>query len=146
MSSQLSRVPIPGRRRLAATLLLFATLFLTIAAVAAVGSGTSAAPVFCAIALVVAVLLALIAWGVQHSVRIDTADHALSAAIDDTLRAGGYQNMCNCGVEHDPNELHLVGGDDGHSADACAHDGSGAACSHDCQTCVLAGLRAGRNS
>lgn len=136
MSSQLSRVPIPGRRRLAATLLLFATLFLTIAAVAAVGSGTSAAPVFCAIALVVALLLGLVAWGVQRSVRIDNADREFSAAIDDTLKAAGYQNMCDCGVEHDPTELHVT------DAEACAHDGSGAACAHDCQTCVLAGLRA----
>lgn len=142
MSSQLSRVPIRGRRRLVATLLLFAALFLAIAAVAAVGSGTSGAPVFCAIALIVGVLLALVAWGVQRSVRIDTADRALTEAVEETLRAGGYQNMCGCGVEHDPTELHLVGDQPGQSTDACAHDGSGAACAHDCQTCVLAGLRA----
>ena len=36
--------------------------------------------------------------------------------------------------EHDPNELHVT--------DACAHDGTGAACAHDCQTCVLSALRA----
>jgi hypothetical protein len=140
VSSQLSRVPVAGRRRLAATLLLFAALFLAIAAVAAMGSGTSGALVFCVIALVVGLLLTLIAWGVQRSVRIDTAERALDTAIRDTLRAGGYENMCGCGVEHDPTELHIT------DAEPCAHDGSGAACSHDCQTCVLAGLRGARPS
>lgn len=139
VSSQLSRVPVPARRRLAATLLLFAVLFLAIGAVAAVGtgsSGTSAAPVFSAIALVVGVLLALIAWGVQRSIRIDLAESELTAVVESALAEhGGYQSMCGCGVEHDPDELHIV------DAEPCAHDGSGAACSHDCQTCVLAGLR-----
>ena len=137
MSSQLSRVPVPARRRLAATLLLFAVLFLAIGAVAAVGSDASvAAPVFSALALVVGVLLGLIAWGVQRSIRLDAADRELTAVVDSALAEhGGYQSMCGCGVQHDPDELHIV------DAEPCAHDGSGAACSHDCQTCVLAGLR-----
>jgi hypothetical protein len=134
VSSRLSRVPLSGRRRLAATLVLFAAMFLAIGAVSAVGPGTSGAPVFCAIALSVAVLLALIAWGVQRSVAIDVADARLDAAIEDTIAAsGGHAAMCGCGVEHDPNELHVT--------DACSHDGAGAACAHDCQTCILAALR-----
>jgi hypothetical protein len=136
VSSQLSRVPVSGRRRLAATLLPFAVLFLAIGAVAAVGTGTSAAPVFSAIALVVGVLLGLMAWGVRRSIRIDTAERELAAAVESTLAAHGYQSMCGCGVEHDPDELHIV------DAEPCAHDGAGAVCAHDCQTCVLAGLRA----
>lgn len=133
MSSPLSRVPIRGRRRLAATLLLFATLFLAIGAVAATGSGTTAAPVFCAIALGAAVLLGAIAWGLQRSVRIDRSDQRLDAVIEQTMAAHGA-TMCDCGHEHDPDELHIT--------DACAHDGTGAACAHDCATCVLTALRA----
>ena len=140
MSSQLSRVPVPRRRRLAATLLLFAALFAAIGAVAATGGGTSAAPIFAAVALVVAVLLGLIAWGVQRSIRLDEADARLDAAIEDTLAAhGGHAAMCGCGVEHDPSELHVVDAEpDPH---ACSHDGTGVACAHECETCVLAALK-----
>ncbi len=127
---------------MAATLLLFAVLFLAIGAVAAIGSGggaSAAAPVFSALALVVGALLGLMAWGVQRSIGLDAADAAdrrLTAVAENALAEhGGYQSMCGCGVQHDPDELHVV------DAEPCAHDGSGAACSHDCQTCVLAGLR-----
>lgn len=121
---------------MAATFVLFATLFAAVGAVAATGRGTAAAPVFCAIALAVAVLLGLIAWGVQRSIRIDLAERSLDAAIEETIaHAGGHAAMCGCGHEHDPDELHVT------DAEACAHDGSGAACSHDCETCVLAALR-----
>src|SRR5690348_8871771 len=134
VSSRLARVPVRGRRRLAATLLLFAMLFVAVAAVAATGRGTAAAPVFCAVALCVAILLGLIAWGVQRSVSIDLAEQRFDAAIDETMSEhGGHAAMCGCGHEHDPNELHVT--------DACDHDGSGAACAHDCETCVLAALR-----
>ena len=134
VSSRLARVPVQGRRRLAATLLLFAMLFIAVAAVAATGRSTAAAPVFCAVALCVAILLGLVAWGVQRSVSIDLAEQRLDAAIDETMNAhGGHAAMCGCGHEHDPSELHVT--------DACEHDGSGASCAHDCDTCVLAALR-----
>lgn len=141
MNSSLSSVPVTARRRLAATLALFAVLFAAVGAVALTGRGTAAAPVFSAIALAVAVLLGLIAWGVQRSVRLDLARRQLDDAIEETIAAaGGHAAMCGCGVEHDPDELHVTDGD------ACAHDGSGAACSHDCDTCVLAALRPAPNS
>jgi hypothetical protein len=124
-----------GRRQLAATLLLFAALFVAIGAVAATGGGTVAAPVFCAVALVIAVLLGLVAWGLLHSVKLDLDEQRLDAAIEQAVAASGA-TMCSCGHEHDPDELHVSPG-----GDTCAHDGSGAACSHDCETCVLAALR-----
>jgi hypothetical protein len=127
----LARLPVQGRRRLAATLLLFAMLFVAVGAVAATGRGTAAAPVFCAVALSVALLLGLIAWGVQRSISLDLAEQRLDAAIDDTM--GAHGGMCGCGHDHDPDELHVT--------DACAHDGSGVECAHGCRTCVLAGLR-----
>lgn len=135
MSSPLSSVPIGARRRLAATLGLFAVLFVAVGAVAATGRGSAAAPVFSAVALVIAALLALMAWGVQHSIKIDLAEQRLDRAIEDAIAArGGNVLACGCGHEHDPGELHVTDAD-------CAHDGSGAACTHDCETCVLAALR-----
>jgi hypothetical protein len=133
VNSRLVNVPISARRRLAATLGLFTVLFVAVGAVAASGRGSSAAPAFAAIALVIAGLLALLAWGLQHSVTLDLAEQRLDRAIEATVAAQGG-TMCDCGHDHDPNELHVSG-------DACAHDGSGAACTHDCETCVLAALR-----
>ncbi len=136
MSSRLSHVPVPGRRRLAATLVLFAVLFLAVGAVAATGGGTAVAPVFSAIALAVAVLLGLTAWGVLRSIAIDRADRDADAAVRTPLAPhGGRAALCDCGHEHDPTELHLT------DAAPCTHDGTGAACAHDCESCVLAGLR-----
>ncbi|MGH8860200.1 MAG: hypothetical protein ACRDVG_03025 [Jatrophihabitantaceae bacterium] len=140
MPSALSRIPIAARRRLAATLVLFAALFLAVGAVAATGRGSSAAMVFSAIALVVAVVLGLTAWGVGRSIRIDRDEHRLDAAIEDVMAAhGGHSAMCGCGHEHDPDELHVT--DAEVQAQPCAHDGAGAACAHDCESCVLAALR-----
>jgi hypothetical protein len=140
VTSQLSRVPVSRRRPLAATLLRFAALFAAIGAVAATGGGTSAAPVFAAVALVVAVLLGLIAWGVQRSIRLDEAEARLDAAVQDVLAAhGGHASLCGCGVEHDPSELTVVDAEpDPH---VCSHDGTGVACAHECETCVLAALK-----
>jgi fatty acid desaturase len=131
VSSRLSTVAIPARRRLAATLALFAALFVAVGVVAATGGGSAAAPVFSAIALVVAVLLALLAWGVHHSVRLDQDEQRLDDAIRRTVAASGA-SMCDCGHDHDPNELHTTD---------CAHDGRGDSCAHDCESCVLAGYR-----
>ena len=133
MSSQLSGIPVAARRRIAATLGLFVALFAAVAAVAATGRNTPAAPVFSGIAIAVAVLLALIAWGLVRSIRLDESEARLDAAIEATVTAGGGQR-CGCGHDHDPGELHV--------SDACAHDGTGQACAHDCQTCVLSALRA----
>jgi len=135
MGSPLSNVPIGMRRRAALTVGLFAALFVAIGAVSATGRG-SAAPVFAAIAFVVAVLLALIAWGTQHSIKIDSSDEALDRGLEAALAEFGVG--CGCGHDHDPDELHVT---DAPPAQ-CAHDGHGATCSHDCQTCVLATMRA----
>ncbi len=128
MSSPLSAIPVAARRRIAATLGLFVALFAAVAAVAATGRSTPAAPVFAGIAIAVAVLLALIAWGLVRSIRLDEAEASLDAAIEATVRASGGQ-PCGCGHEHDPNELHVT--------DACAHDGTGQACARDCGACAL---------
>ena len=141
MASQLAQVPIDARRKMAVAVGLFAVLFVVIGSVAATGAGHAAALVFSVIAFVIAVVLGLVAWGLVRTIKIDRAEQRLDAAIEATVQShSGYQSMCDCGHEHDPNELHVT---DEHShSDACSHDGSGDACAHNCETCVLSALRA----
>jgi hypothetical protein len=143
VTSPLSGIAVQKRRKLAATLGLFAMLFLAIGAVAATGASDAVMKAFVAVSFAVAVVLALVAWGVARSVRLDAADRRLDDAIEAAVRAGGG-SMCDCGHEHDPDELHFVEGDGQHvtgRAAACAHDGSGTDCAHSCDTCLLAGTR-----
>jgi hypothetical protein len=136
VSSPLSGIALEKRRQFAATLGLFAMLFIAVGAVAATGATTATIKTFVAVALIIAVLLGLMAFGVLRSIRLDLAEQRLDAAIVDTVKARGA-SMCDCGHEHDPTEMHYMG----ERADACAHDGAGADCSHSCDTCVLATMR-----
>lgn len=131
MSSPLSTIEIEKRRQVAATLGLFAMLFIAIGAVAATGASTAIIKGFVAVALVVALVLGLLAWGVLHSIRLDLAERRLDAALAAAVTASG-STVCGCGVDHDPDELHVAN---------CRHDGSGTDCSHSCDTCVLAAMR-----
>lgn len=148
MTSPLSGIPLAKRRQLAATLGLFAMLFIAVGAVTATGATTAVIKACVIIALVVAVLLALMAWGVLRSVRLDAAAQQLNAVVHDAVQnAGGL--LCGCGHDHDADELHAVdepgqditGMRQSSAGDACAHDGTGLACSHSCDTCVLAASR-----
>ncbi|TAM84925.1 MAG: hypothetical protein EPN43_12145, partial [Jatrophihabitans sp.] len=100
MSSPLSGIPIPRRRRLAATLALFAVLFVAVGAVALTGQVTTVR-LFGVAALLVAVVLTLVAWGTARSVRIDAADARLDAAIEAAVTEQ-FGSMCSCGHDHDP--------------------------------------------
>jgi hypothetical protein len=135
VTSPLSGIAVEKRRQLAATLGLFSMLFITVGAVAATGASTAVVKAFIVVALLVAVLLGLMAWGVLHSVKLDRGERRLDAAIEAAVAAQGG-SMCDCGHEHDPDELHVVD-------DPCAHDGHGVGCTHSCDTCVLAALRPG---
>lgn len=139
--SSLSGIPVAKRRRAAATVGLFAMLFVTIGVVAATGrGGSAAAPVFAGVSIAIAVVLGLIAWGVVRSVAIDVAEQRLDSAILDALaERPEFGSLCSCGHDHDPTELHVP------DAEPCAHDGAGSACAHDCSTCVLAALRPSPN-
>ena len=141
--SSLSGIPVAKRRRAAATVGLFAMLFVTIGVVAATGrNGSAAAPVFAGVSVGIAVVLALIAWGLVRSVSMDEAEHQLDAAILEALaERPEFGSLCSCGHDHDPTELHIPDAAHADHADACAHDGAGASCAHDCSTCVLAALR-----
>jgi hypothetical protein len=131
VSSSLSRVPIPKRRQLAATLGLFAVLFVAVAAVTATEPPTPALSAFLVIALVTALILALMGWGVVTSVKRDLAEQQLDEAIEQVV---GTRSLCTCGHEHDPTELHVTD-------DPCSRDGTGQDCTHTCETCVLSALR-----
>ena len=151
MTSPLSGIAVEKRRQLAATLGLLAMLFLAVGAVSSTATVNAVTTAFIVVSLVVAVLLALLAWGLLRSVRLDAADRRLDAAIEEAMKAGG-RSMCDCGHEHDPDELHFVDGEGQHltgssrpaSGPACAHDGSGTDCAHSCDTCVLASMRLDR--
>jgi len=143
VNSALYEIPVERRRRLAATLGLFAVLFVTVGIVATTGSTPGVVRVFSAVALSIAAVLALIAWGVSHSVKVDLAEERLDRAIDATMKAhGGTSAMCGCGHDHDPDEMHVrTGRHETDDAEACAHDGSGTDCTHNCVSCVLRTLR-----
>lgn len=133
MSASLSGIPIAKRRQLAATIGLFSVLFVAVGLVATTGTTPGVVRVFSAVAIVIAVVLALTAWGVLHSIKAELAEQQLDAAIEASVKEHGA-SMCDCGHDHDPNEMHVRG-------DACAHDGAGDDCAHDCQNCVLAAMR-----
>jgi hypothetical protein len=143
VTSPLSGIAVEKRRQLAATLGLFAMLFIAVGAVAATGATTGLIKAFVVIALGGALLLALMAWGVLRSVKADLSARRLDAAIEEALAAGGAR-MCDCGHDHDPDELHFTDGEGQHltgRSATCAHDGTGTDCTHSCDTCVLAALR-----
>jgi hypothetical protein len=139
VTSPLSAVPAARRRRAAATVGLLAMLFVAVGAVALTGGPDATVRVFAIVALVAAGALALISWGLLHSVRLDVATDAaiaaeasLDAAIEQALAESG-RTSCDCGHDHDASEMHVQKG--------CAHDGAGTDCAHDCDTCALAALR-----
>ena len=132
VTSQLSGIPTEKRRQLAATIGLFAVLFLAVGSVALTVATTVGMKIFVALAFLVALGLGLVAWGVVTSIKNDLAEQRLDDAIAEAMAArnGG---SCGCGHDHDATEMHV--------SDECRHDGSGAACAHDCDTCVLAAMR-----
>lgn len=142
MANQLSAVPPARRRHIAATLGLFAMLFVTVGAVAATGGGNTVLHVVIWVSFVIAALLALMAWGVLNSIRLDAREARLDAEIAAALTH--HDLTCGCGSSHEV------------AGPTCAHDGAGencslgappagtlcgAACGGDCDTCSLAALR-----
>ena len=121
-------------------------LFIAIGAVAATGAATAVIKGFVVVALVLAVVLGLLAWGVLRSIKLDLDAQRLDSTIQAGCRSSG-RTMCDCGHQHDPDEMHVVGagqhlsGKRSTGTAECRHDGSGADCSHSCDTCVLATMR-----
>jgi cytochrome c-type biogenesis protein CcmH/NrfG len=98
MAFQLTSVPIERRRRAAATAGLFAALLLVVGVMPWVAPAPSVLRVLATIALVAAVLVGLVVWGLLTSVRADQAESRRDAAI-----AAALADACT-------------------SVDACTHD------------------------
>jgi hypothetical protein len=129
MPSQLSSVPVAGRRRAAAACGLAAVLLVAVGVLPWTGSAPTALRVLSVVVLVVAAVAGLVAWGLLTSVRADVDEARLDAAVIEAVEAAGFGG-CDCGHEHDPDEMHIT--------DACP---SGDSCNHDCATCKLSALK-----
>jgi hypothetical protein len=117
---------------MALTLAFFCALFLAIGAVSLTGRGEASEFAFAALAFVLATGLGVVAWGMHRSVQVDQAELALDTAVQETLaRSGRRGGLCDCGHDHDPNELHVTDAE-------CSHDGTGTECAHNCEFCLLA--------
>jgi thiol:disulfide interchange protein len=82
---------------------------------------------FGTLALVGAIFVGLITWGLLRSLRLDAREVQVDAAVMDALAAGA---PIDCGHEHDPTEMHVTDAEP-----ACS---AGPACDHTCAECVLA--------
>src|SRR5262245_18735881 len=129
MPSQLSYVPVARRRRAAARCGLAAVLLVAVGVLPWTGSAPTALRVLSVVVVVVAVGAGLVAWGRLTSARADVDEARVDAAIIEAVEAAGFGG-CDCGVEHDPDEMHIT--------DACP---SGDSCNHDCATCKLSALK-----
>jgi hypothetical protein len=129
VSSELSRVPV-ARRRHAATLLgLLAAFLVAVGVLPWLAATTPGVRAFATITLAVAVLVALIAWGLLHSTTLDarrTAEADLDSTLVDLASEAGAG--CDCGHEHDPGELHVTDAGCVPTAPDCPHT---------CATCTL---------
>ncbi len=144
-------ISVATRRRFTFGALAFAALLCAIGVLCLLGTVGGAVRVFGVVALLAAIFPSLLAWATWRTITAERAEQRLDAAINDTLEHSGIAGqLCSCGVKHDPTELHVTDaepadasdtGATGPAADACAHDGHGASCTHSCETCVLAGLR-----
>jgi hypothetical protein len=124
MSSPLSAVPLERRRRAAWLAASLAASMVVIFVLAWVRPAPGVIRLFAAVALVGAGMLGLMTWGVVRSMRSDQVHAAVDAAI---VATGAV--TCDCGHEHDPDELHVTDA-------ACAPEG--ASCDHSCATCLHA--------
>jgi hypothetical protein len=107
----------------------FAALFVVVGVLSWVRDTGVAVRVVGVIVLIAAAALGLIAWGLLNSVRIDRISDELDAEIAQQI--AHHDATCGCGQDHDMAEMTTL----------CAHDGAGADCAHDCDTCALAALR-----
>jgi hypothetical protein len=129
-SAGLSALPPAARRRGALGLGGFAVLA-AVVGVLCLLAGEVVLLVIGVLALLVAVGAALAAGGMWYSVRLEQSAADVDRAVTDALAEHPRALQCDCGHEHDPDELHVT------DAEPCAADGGGAACAHDCATCLF---------
>ncbi|HEY3738122.1 MAG TPA: hypothetical protein VGL26_11845 [Jatrophihabitans sp.] len=129
MASQLASIAPATRRRAAAVVGVFAALFAVVGVLSWARDANAAVRVIGTIVLVAAAVLALIAWGLLNSIRVDRLSDELDAELAEAI--AHHDATCGCGQTHDMTEMTTV----------CAHDGAGTDCAHNCDTCALAALR-----
>jgi hypothetical protein len=131
LSSQLA-VVAPAQRRIAAILCgAFAVVLLIVGLVPWFGDAPVTLRVLAVAVLVVAAALALVSWGLVRGLALERSEASLDAAVEAGVRAAGQQ-MCDCGVAHDPDEMHITEP----KVQGCAP--TDATCTHSCASCVLA--------
>jgi len=127
----LSAVPAHRRRRAARSAGLLAFVMLAVCIVVWLRPAPVVIRLFGTLALVGAIFLGLITWGLLRSLRLDAREAQLDAAVMDALADAG--GAVGCGHDHDPAEVHVT--------DAGATCDAGPACDHTCAECVLARSR-----
>jgi hypothetical protein len=130
VTSPLSAVPASRRRRAARSAGLLAFVLLAVFLVVWLRPAPVVFRLFATLALLGAIFLGLITWALLRSLRLDTREARLDAAVMDALADAGGPD---CGHDHDPTEMHVT--------DAEPSCGAGAACDHTCAECVLARSR-----
>ena len=130
VTSELSRVPLERRRHTAALLGLLAAFLLAVGVLPWLAETSLGVRVFAAITLAVALLVALIAWGLLHSTTLD-AQRLAEAELDSTLMDVASRAGAGCGHEHDPDELHVTDAECAPTAPDCPHT---------CAGCTLSAL------
>jgi hypothetical protein len=115
--SQLSSVSAERRRHAAAMVGLVAALLVAVGVVPWAAPAPGSLRVLSTVALALAILLGLVAWGLLTSIRADVAESRVDAAIAAAVADFG------CGHDHDPDELHVCPSVAG-------------SCTHDCASCL----------
>jgi hypothetical protein len=131
MSSALSSVPYARRKRAAQSAALLAVIMVAVFAVSWARPAPGFVRLVTSVALLGAIVLGLMSWGLLRSMRLDQAEARLDAAVAREVAHAGAG--LDCGHEHDADELHVTDTDP-----ACE---AGDACDHSCAACVL-----GRNT
>jgi uncharacterized membrane protein len=104
MSSSLAGVPISRRRRAASSAAVLGAVLLAVFVVAWARPAPGLIRIFAVLALVGAVMLGLMAWGLLRSVRLDEAEVTLNTAIAESVGA----QCAGCECEHDVCELRVT--------------------------------------
>ncbi len=116
---------------------LVSLLLIAVAGLSWAADSATAVRILAAVVLVVAVFVALVAWGLRQSARLDrfrAAEAELDAVLVSTAASAGLGG-CGCGHEHDPSELHIT------DAECAGTTAASPECPHTCESCVLSALR-----
>jgi len=99
---------------------LLAALLVAVGVVPWAAPAPGSLRVLSTVALALAILLGLIAWGLLTSIRADLAESAESR-VDAAITAAVAD--FGCGHDHDPDELHVC-------------PSAAGSCTHDCASCL----------